>query len=297
MTHADDVCIASDALEARISLCGAELQSLRTARGVDLQWDGDPAVWSGRAPILFPIVGALVDGRYRVDGRSYAMEKHGFAHHSTFQVVAHEAGETTLRLQDDAATRAHYPFAFRLDLTFSLAGPTLTLAAVISNPDDTALPASLGFHPAFRWPLPFGRPRADHRLRFQRDEPAPVRRIDGAGLLTPEAQPTPVEGRTLQLRDALFEDDALLFDRIASRSLLYGAPEGPQLEPALRGLPAVRHLDQARRGLHRATSPAPAAPTRKGLPATCARSPASSRCFPARAGGWPMHVTLVDGET
>jgi hypothetical protein len=37
--------------------------------------------------------------------------------------------------------------------------------------------AIFGFHPALRWPLPFGRAHADHVIRFDHDEPAPVRRL------------------------------------------------------------------------------------------------------------------------
>lgn len=295
MTPAEDVRIASEALEARISTCGAELQSLRTADGVDLQWDGDPAVWSGRAPILFPIVGALVDGRYRLDGRTYAMEKHGFAHRSMFEVVARSDAATTLRLQDSAATREHYPFAFRLDLAFALAGPTLTLEAELSNPGDAPLPASLGFHPAFRWPLPFGRPRADHRVRFERDEPAPIRRIDKAGVLTPEPHPTPVEGRTLRLRAALFEDDALLFDRIASRRLLYGADRGPQIEMRFDDFPMFGAWTKPGADFI-ALEPRAGEPDPQGFAGDLRHKPGIFEVAPGASRRMAMHIALVGGE-
>ena len=41
---------------------GAQLSTLRDREGRELLWDGDPAVWTGRAPLLFPIVGVLVGG-------------------------------------------------------------------------------------------------------------------------------------------------------------------------------------------------------------------------------------------
>jgi galactose mutarotase-like enzyme len=92
------------------------------------------------------------------------------------------------------------------------------------------MPASFGFHPALRWPLPYGQPRADHAIIFDQTEPAPVRRIDTDGLVRPEAYPTPVAGRTLALRDRLFIDDALIFDQIVSRRLRYGAMAGPAID-------------------------------------------------------------------
>jgi galactose mutarotase-like enzyme len=65
-------------------------------------------------------------------------------------------------------------------------------------------------------------------LKFERDEPEPIRRISGK-LIVPDAEPTPIQGRVLELRDALFENDAVILDRPASRALTYGAPGGPAI--------------------------------------------------------------------
>jgi galactose mutarotase-like enzyme len=187
-------------------------------------------VWKGRAPILFPVVGLLEGGHYRLDGRSYAMPKHGFARDLDFDVVSHDRSSATLRLTPNETTRAAYPFAFELDLAYALNGQELRIVATIGNHDTRPMPASLGFHPAFRWPLPFDQPREDHFIRFEHDEPAPIRRIDRAGFLTREPRPTPVVGDVLMLRDELFDDDAVIFDRLVSRRLRYGASRGPRLD-------------------------------------------------------------------
>jgi galactose mutarotase-like enzyme len=226
------VSIASDALSAQIDTHGAQLHALRDAQGRDLLWDGDPAVWTGRAPILFPIVGMLHEGRYRLDGATYAMAKHGFARHKTFEITETTPERVRLRLAQDAETLEAYPFDFALDLAFVLKGATLTMTATVGNPGPQSLPASFGFHPALRWPLPYGQPRQDHHLTFEQPEPEPIRRIDSRGLVTPVLHPTPVSGQELALRDDLFEDDALIFDGLASRSLRYGAGSGPSLEVA-----------------------------------------------------------------
>ena len=44
------------------------------------------------------------------------MGQHGFARDLPFAVVAQSADAVTLRLTDGPETRAHYPFAFRLDV-------------------------------------------------------------------------------------------------------------------------------------------------------------------------------------
>jgi galactose mutarotase-like enzyme len=222
--------IASPALSAEIDPLGAQLSILRDADGRDLLWDGDPAIWNGRAPILFPIVGALVDGRYRLGANSYSLPKHGFARRSRFEIVEHLPASILFRLNADEETLAVYPFRFQLDIRFGIEGATLTLAAIVRNLGEDQMPASFGFHPALRWPLPYGQARAEHFIRFGDDEPAPIRRVDTDGVVRPRTYPTPVVGRDLPLRDSYFEDDALIFDPIKSQRLRYGAPNGPHID-------------------------------------------------------------------
>jgi galactose mutarotase-like enzyme len=236
----DTIRIATDAISAEFSTLGAEMRVLRDEAGRDLLSDGPPQYWTGRAPFLFPIVGAVNRDRIRLDGKSYAMAKHGFARTSEFAVADAAPDRVTFRLEADAATRKHYPFDFRLDITHRIEGATLHMEAVLANPGDVALPASFGFHPAFRWPLPWGGDRADHRVVFAESEPAPIRRIDVAsGLVLPDPRPTPVEGDTLAPRDDLFEADALIFDRLASRSVRFGVPGGRMLRVDFPEMPLL----------------------------------------------------------
>lgn len=224
------ISIASETLSADIDPLGAQLSVLRDASGRDLLWDGDPAVWNGRAPVLFPIVGALENGAYRLDGGTYALARHGFARRRLFEGAKTGPSAAIFRLRADDETLAVYPFRFELEIEFILEGSRLTMAARIGNRDDRPLPASFGFHPAFRWPLPFGEPRDRHAIWFDRDEPAPIRRLDARGLVERASYPTPILDRWLFLRDALFENDALILDQVRSRSVSYGAPTGPRLD-------------------------------------------------------------------
>jgi galactose mutarotase-like enzyme len=236
----DTIRIATDALSAEFSALGAEMRVLRDEAGRDLLSDGPPEYWTGRAPFLFPIVGAANGDRIHVDGQTYEMAKHGFARKSAFAVVEHQADRVTFRLEADAATRAHYPFDFRLDVTHRIEGATLHTEALLTNPGMAALPASFGFHPAFRWPLPWGGDRADHVLVFAEAETAPIRRIDVAtGLVLPEPHPTPVTGNTLEVRDDLFVADALIFDQLKSRSVRFGVPGGRMLKVDFPAMPLL----------------------------------------------------------
>ena len=228
----DWVTIAGAELSAAINPHGAELSSLTDADGRELMTDADPAFWTGRAPILFPIVGAVADDMIVVDGVHHPLPKHGFARRRDFVVIAAEPTRAVFRLTDDEETRAAFPFAFRLELVFAIERATLTMTATIGNPGDVPLPASFGFHPAFAWPLPYGAPREDHRITFEQEEPEALRVLDAQGLVADAQRPTFVARRTLPLRDALFERDALIWDAVRSRSVTYGADTGPQLEVA-----------------------------------------------------------------
>jgi galactose mutarotase-like enzyme len=217
----DHVSISDGTFTAEISAKGAELVCLRDRKGLDLLWNGDPAFWTGRSPLLFPIVGEAKGNWITVAGTHYEIGRHGFARTSRFALVASEAACCTWRLEASEETRRQYPFSFRLDVTYRIEGGTLQMVAEVTNRGEGPMPAAFGFHPALRWPLPYGKPRAAHEIVFEHAEPAPIRRpIDG--LLRSAAYPTPVRDRRLVLHDGLFEDGALVFDRLASRSLVYG---------------------------------------------------------------------------
>lgn len=224
------VVLRSDDLTAEINPFGAQLSRLRDGAGRDLLWDGNPAVWAGRAPVLFPIVGTLAGGSYLFESKRYALSRHGFARNMPFETVTATGAAAVFRLRATDATRAVYPFEFELDVRFALAGAELSVTATVRNVGERELPASLGFHPGFRWPLPFGETRESHFLRFDVDETAPARRIDAQGLVSAELHPTPIVRGRLALSDELFTTDVLIFDQLKGHSVSYGSDKGPRLE-------------------------------------------------------------------
>ena len=225
----------SSGARATIAQAGAELRALHLG-GRDLLWDAGP-LWPRCAPLLFPIVGALAGDTLRHRGVNYTLPKHGFARDLNFEAETLTATACTLSLTECPATLVAYPFPFRLSVTYTLAATTLRMDLALANPGPQPLPASLGLHPAFRWPLAPGLPKAAHRLVFAAPEPGPLRRINAQGLLTEVAHPTPIADRILPLREALFEADALLFLEPQSRALRFEVPDGPTLSLAWEGFP------------------------------------------------------------
>src|SRR6478735_481283 len=134
------VTIANGALTARINPHGAELWSLTDPQGREYMTDADPAFWTGHAPLLFPIVGALNGGRYRIEGAEYALPKHGFARTSRFELAEHGEHGAQFRLAESEATLAVYPFRFEFEIAFALTGATLSMVATVRNSGAGPLP-------------------------------------------------------------------------------------------------------------------------------------------------------------
>ncbi|WP_408589470.1 aldose 1-epimerase family protein [Novosphingobium sp.] len=227
----DLITISSGGLTAQINPLGAELWSLTDAAGAQYMTDADPAFWGGHAPLLFPIVGSLAGDRLLVDSAEYPLPRHGFARRSNFDVLVAEDDFALFGLSDSDATHAVFPFAFKLALAFRLDGATLHTVATVTNPGTDPLPFSIGYHPAFAWPLPGGADKAAHKLVFAQAEPQDVRRVTPAtGLLRAASEPTPVVGRELALDESLFTADALIWAGLNSRALSYGAEGGAWLD-------------------------------------------------------------------
>ena len=223
----DTITLEAGEARAAIALLGAEPVAWSVGAR-ELLWSGAPEHWAYHAPILFPVVGASRHGVVRVDGRRYAMPQHGFARTSLFSVVEQGVEQVRLRLATDEQTREHYPFAFQLEVIATLAPATLTLVFEVTNTGSSPLPYSLGFHPAFPWPLD-GPSRAAHRVILEVEEEARVPIIAPGGLIGRETREIPLRGRELALDPSLFAE-ALCFLDARSRSLSFVAPSDAAIE-------------------------------------------------------------------
>lgn len=227
--------ITAAGLSARISDLGAELQSLTLADGRELLWQGDAAHWSGRSPVLFPIVGRAAEDHLTVGGAPVTMAQHGFARRSRFELIASGPDFTRHLLTDSPATQAQFPRAFRLEVEHRLSDKGLALSATVTNSGHQPLPFGLGFHPAFAWPLP-GCGAAPHEIELHNNA-EPPRRALRDGLLTETELASPFHRGHLALTPGLFDEDALIFPEGAGSALRYGAEYGPGLEFHFENLP------------------------------------------------------------
>ena len=145
--------LSNEYLTIEVSPHGAELQSIRNNRtGHEYLWQGNPAFWGRRSPVLFPIVGSLWNGEYHTGGNTYKMSQHGFARDMDFTIV--EETETTLRFKLDSTpeTLAAFPFCFSLEISYELNETRLEVGWMVKNLSETVMPFQIGAHPAFNYP-------------------------------------------------------------------------------------------------------------------------------------------------
>lgn len=219
---------------AAVSAHGAELQSLRRGASEEFLWQGDPAHWGRRAPLLFPIVGRARGDTIEIGDWRGTMPKHGFARDSDFALIEAGPQHCIHELRESEATLALWPFAFALTLTHELHPDGLSVRAEIENRAAAEMPVSFGFHPAFNWPMPGA--SGPHRiLRHGGDNP-PLHRLR-EGLLNPETRPSPFEAGALRLAPELFAEDAMIFRDAAGAGVTLAGESGPRLRVDFENLP------------------------------------------------------------
>lgn len=106
----------------------------------------------GGIPILFPFAGRLKDDTLIVEGQSLPMAQHGFARRMAWHIAgtaSEDSASMTLTLDSNEATRAAWPFPFRLTFRYQLRDGVLTIGQQFTNPGDRAFTIHPGLHPYF----------------------------------------------------------------------------------------------------------------------------------------------------
>ena len=208
--------IENELLTAAVSDTGAELQSLQwKATGDEYIWQGDPAVWSGHSPLLFPVVGRLKGDGYLYAGRKYDLGKHGFARKTQFEAVKESESRLTMILRS-GAHKESYPFDFTLEVCFELTGAQLKVTHRVTNEGAGEMFFSLGAHPGFNCEM------GDY-IEFPEDETAYAYKLDDeTKLSTEEKIEQGVYDHKLTVTEDIFAHDALIFEGLRSdRVTLY----------------------------------------------------------------------------
>ncbi len=206
--------IKNEFLTVTINSFGAELYSIKNNVGYEYLWQGNPDVWSGRAPVLFPIVGGLLNDEFIYEGTSYKMEKHGFARLSDFEVELVEENKAVFLLKNNDELRKSYPFEFEFRVIFTLNKNNLEVEYKVNNIDNKDIYFSFGAHEAYSCPGGLN----GYYVEFEKQEPLARYFVTG-NFINGEKAPLPMEGNKLYMKDEFFEDDAIILPSIASKKV------------------------------------------------------------------------------
>ena len=192
---------------------GAELNSLKSKEtGIEYIWNGNTDIWYGQSPILFPIIGRLLDDKYTLNGKEYSMDKHGIVRKKPFTLVEKTENSLTFVQTDDDESITKYPYKFELKVKFQLTEKGLRVTHTVKNNNDSVMYYSFGAHPAFNCQI------GDY-LEFNKDTSLETERIDHESILIDEKFPIEMDGNKVVLTKDLFVDDALILSSFDSDSI------------------------------------------------------------------------------
>ncbi len=212
--------IENEQLKIVISSVGAELQSIYNKENlIEYLWNADSNFWAKKSPILFPIVGGLKNNHYNYFGKTYSLNRHGFAREKEFNVIQISSTNIQFILQWNEETLMNYPFHFKLTIEYSINNNKLNCKYSVENLGDDELHFSIGAHPAFKVPLIETFSFNDWFLEFNKTENVGIYPLTNDGLLEIESSPYLNNTNQLQLKKDLFYKDALVFKNLQSNKV------------------------------------------------------------------------------
>lgn len=183
---------------------GAELNSFKSKKtGIEYIWCGNTDIWYGQSPILFPIIGRLLDDKYMLDGKEYTMPKHGIVRKKPFELVENNGDSLVFVQKYDDESLKMYPYKFELKVKFEIKENGLKVTHTVTNLDDKEMYYSFGAHPAFNCEI-------GDRLEFNNDTELYTEKIDHESILIDGIFPVFTDENKLELTESLFDEDALI---------------------------------------------------------------------------------------
>lgn len=218
--------ISNEKITVQIDSMGAELKSLKdVAADREYMWNADPQYWKRTSPVLFPLVGGVRNGVYRLDGREYPMGQHGFARDMEFRLKSQVAHEIWFTLESDEETLARYPYPFVLELGYELADRTVIVKWRVKNPSKEPMYFSIGGHPAFLCPITEGTKQSDYAIRFDTEGQIVSSCLD-AGLVSGMTMTYRLKDGILPVMEHLFDGDALVIEHDQAHKAALVTPDG-----------------------------------------------------------------------
>lgn len=226
--------ISNSTLTASIKHSGAELISLKNSQNKEYIWEGNPDFWGKHSPILFPIVGTLKNNTYTINGKEYQLPRHGFARDMDFKLIDKTENSATFSLESDAETLKKYPFKFELQLIYTLEETSLHIAYKVINKDESKIPFSIGAHPAIALPENF----ENYAFEFEKEEVLKYYLLEN-DLISNKTKVLETTNNKVPLTYKLFENDALIFKTLESKSLTILENSKPYIKVDFEDFPSL----------------------------------------------------------
>ena len=208
------ITISNEFLTATFSEIGAELKSLKY-NDKEYIWYGDPKFWTGSSPVLFPICSGLKDDEFIYEGKTYTLQKHGFARKAKFDVETVDGNTATFLLSSDNCPQDNYPFQYEFRIIYTLVGKKINIEYNIRNLTDGDMYFSVGAHEAYHCPEGI----ENYEIIFDKKENLDDYQLVGS-LLSYDIVNYGKDTDTLQLDNSLFANDCLIFKNLNSRGVI-----------------------------------------------------------------------------
>ena len=209
------ITIKNEFLTAKIKSLGAEITSVTDKDGKEYIWCGDEKWWDGQAPILFPIVGRLKNGRYTYKEKSYEMKAHGFAKDTEFTVEEQSENSVTFIISSNEETLKQYPFLFEFRAKFTLEGKKLIVSYITDNKGEGEMLYNVGCHEAYN----ISGNIDNYSLVLDEAETLDRYEVEPSGIICEKGIPCFENSRELKLNDDFFKVDAIILFDIKSTGI------------------------------------------------------------------------------
>lgn len=202
------VTLKNSELTVKVNELGAELRSI-VYNNTEYMWEGKPEIWSGTAPIMFPICGGLKEDKYLLKGKEYTLTKHGFAKLSLFEIESVTDESAVFLLKSSEETKASYPFDFEFRVIYTLSGKSLKVDYKVDNKSADTMYFNVGAHEAYATPEGI----EDYDVLFDEEQTLNAQNLYG-NILSQTSYPIIKDSKVLPLYDKYFILDALPFKNI-----------------------------------------------------------------------------------
>ena len=224
------VTLHNEFLTVEIEDVGAQLASITSKDGTQYLWQGDPDIWPRRAPLLFPVIGRLKDGQYTLGEEVHTIPTHGFCRDALFAVEQHSDTSVSFHLSDSEETRAVYPFAFALTVTYNLEENRLIKAHKVENRSEREMYYELGGHDGFRAPLAEGEKMDDYAIRIPGLEAIQPYAMNEELMLIPKNVIVPLHDGRISLKPSVYGQDTIILDQFPqSKAILVDGQDRPRV--------------------------------------------------------------------